>query len=112
VQTTHASALQVVMRVSSQDSGFLVFSDTYYPGWKAYIDGKNSPIYEVNLVQRAVKIDKGSHTVVEKVNLVHHEKQGENQIYYFSVSDNANFFRLAFSTRDLSWKMKELYNEG
>ncbi len=49
---------------------------------------------------------------VEKVNLVHHEKEGENQIYYFSVSDNANFFRLAFSTRDLSWKMKELYNEG
>lgn len=49
---------------------------------------------------------------VEKVNLVHHEKEGENQIYYFSVSDNANFFRLAFSTRDLSWKMKELYNEA
>jgi hypothetical protein len=49
---------------------------------------------------------------VEKVNLVHHENQGENKIYYFSVSDNANFFRLAFSTRDLSWRMKELYNEG
>lgn len=46
---------------------------------------------------------------VEKVNLVHHQKEGENKIYYFSVSDNANFFRLAFFTKDLSWKIEELY---
>ncbi|KKR22002.1 MAG: hypothetical protein UT48_C0001G0015 [Parcubacteria group bacterium GW2011_GWE2_39_37] len=49
---------------------------------------------------------------VEKVNLVHHLRDGENKIYYFSVSDNLNFFRLAFSTNDLSWKMEELYSEG
>lgn len=49
---------------------------------------------------------------VEKVNLVHRLKEGENNIYYFSVSDNANFFRLAFFTKDLSWKIEELYHEA
>jgi hypothetical protein len=49
---------------------------------------------------------------VEKVNLVHHEGHGEDKIYYFSVSDNGNFFRLAFSTRNLGWKLEELYTEG
>jgi len=49
---------------------------------------------------------------VEKVNLVHHEGRGDDKIYYFSVSDNANFFRLAFSTKDLGWRLEELYFEG
>jgi hypothetical protein len=46
---------------------------------------------------------------VEKLNLVHEERSGNDKIYYFSVSDNANFFRLAFFTRDLSWRIEELY---
>lgn len=49
---------------------------------------------------------------VEKVNLVHRERDGNDKIYYFSVSDNVNFFRLAFYTRDLSWRMEELFFEG
>jgi hypothetical protein len=48
---------------------------------------------------------------VEKLNLVHKERDGNDKIYYFSVSDNANFFRLAFFTRDLSWKIQELFYE-
>jgi hypothetical protein len=46
---------------------------------------------------------------IEKLNMVHKERQGNDKVYYFSVSDNANFFRLAFFTRDLSWRIKELY---
>ena len=49
---------------------------------------------------------------VKKVNFVHKERQGGDKIYYFSVSDDANSFRLAFSTRDLGWTMEELYTEG
>ena len=49
---------------------------------------------------------------VEKINLVHKEKDGNDKKYYFSVSDNVNFFRLAFFTRDLSWRIEELYFEG
>lgn len=49
---------------------------------------------------------------IEKLNLVHKEREGNDKVYYFSVSDNANFFRLAFFTRDLSWRIQELFFEG
>lgn len=48
---------------------------------------------------------------IEKINLVHSERKGNDKIYYFSVSNNVNFFRLAFFTRDLSWRIQELYYE-
>jgi hypothetical protein len=49
---------------------------------------------------------------IEKLNLVHRERDGNDKIYYFSVSDKVNFFRLAFFTRDLSWRIQELFYEG
>ncbi len=49
---------------------------------------------------------------IEKINLVHRERDGNDKIYYFSVSDKTNYFRLAFFTRDLSWRLKELFYEG
>lgn len=49
---------------------------------------------------------------VDKISLIHKERQGGDKIYYFSVSDAVNFFRLAFFTRDLSWRLEELYYEG
>ncbi|MFA6106803.1 MAG: hypothetical protein WC745_03990 [Patescibacteria group bacterium] len=48
---------------------------------------------------------------IDKLNLVHNEKSGDDKIYYFSVSDSLNFFRLAFFTRDLSWRLEEVYCE-
>ncbi|MCX6796498.1 MAG: hypothetical protein NTW06_03295 [Candidatus Falkowbacteria bacterium] len=48
---------------------------------------------------------------LEKLNLVHKTRDGNDKIYYFSVSDQANYFRLAFYTRDLSWKIEEIYCE-
>lgn len=49
---------------------------------------------------------------VEKLNLVHKERDGNDKIYYFSVSDKVNYFRLAFFTRDLSWRIQELFFDG
>lgn len=46
---------------------------------------------------------------VEKINLIYRERDGSDKIYYFSVSDNANNFKLAFFTRDLSWRILELF---
>ncbi len=46
---------------------------------------------------------------IEKLNMVHKEKLGGDKIYYFSCSDSINFFRLSFFTRDLSWKLEEVY---
>ncbi|NQW35813.1 MAG: YfhO family protein [Flavobacteriales bacterium] len=46
------------------NDGFAVFSEMYYKeGWNAYIDGKNTPIYRVNYVLRAIEIPKGNHKI-------------------------------------------------
>lgn len=44
--------------------GFAVFSDVYYPyGWKAYVDGNETPIYKANYLLRAIKLPAGEHKI-------------------------------------------------
>jgi hypothetical protein len=46
-----------------QQDGFLLLSENYYPAWKAYVDGKETKIYRVDYLFRAVYLDKGKHEV-------------------------------------------------
>ena len=45
---------------------------------------------------------------VSKINLVHTERRGREKFYIFSVSDEANAYRLSFSGESLEWKMEEM----
>lgn len=44
--------------------GLLVLSETFDPGWRAYVDGKEVDILAANYLFRAVPIPAGDHTVV------------------------------------------------
>ena len=47
--------------VVSKENSLLVISQTHFPGWKAYIDGNNVPLYRANYAFMAVPIDAGEH---------------------------------------------------
>jgi hypothetical protein len=43
---------------------YLVFSEVWYPGWRAWVDGVEAPVYEADLAFRAVFLPgAGQHTV-------------------------------------------------
>jgi hypothetical protein len=51
------------LMVRTSRDAILVFSDSYYPGWVADVDGRETPIYRANVTQRAVVVPSGEHQV-------------------------------------------------
>ena len=51
------------LQVMAAENGLLVLSDTYYPGWRAFVDGKGTKIYRADYTIRAIPLDTGAHRV-------------------------------------------------
>jgi uncharacterized membrane protein YfhO len=45
--------------VDTKHQGLLVLSDTWFPGWTARVNGKDSPVLRVNHTLRAVAVKPG-----------------------------------------------------
>lgn len=55
---------RVAYDVHSTNGGVVVFSEIYYPGWTATIDGEPAELGRVNYVLRALNVKPGKHQVV------------------------------------------------
>jgi len=56
----------VEIEAEAKRDGYLVLLDTYYPGWKAERDGRETEILRANGFFRAVKIPAGKHLITFK----------------------------------------------
>lgn len=54
---------KIDVQADMAENGFLVLSEKYYPGWKAYVDGMETKIYKTNYIMRGVYLPKGPHKV-------------------------------------------------
>jgi hypothetical protein len=64
VQLKSFSPNKIVWQAKTDATRLLVASEVYYPaGWQAFVDGKETPIYQTDYVLRGVVVPSGSHTV-------------------------------------------------
>ncbi len=54
----------VVLEVESDQQGYVVLTDTWYPGWRATVNGRDVAIHRANYLFRAVEVAKGRSTIV------------------------------------------------
>lgn len=54
---------RVVLEVTTPEAALLFMSESFYPGWKAFVDGKQEEILRANFVFRAIPMGPGSHRV-------------------------------------------------
>lgn len=52
------------LRVSATAAGWVVLHESWYPGWRAELDGRPVPIYPADGVFRAVQVPAGEHRLV------------------------------------------------
>ena len=62
VAFVESSAERVVLEATGP--GLLVLTDANYPGWKATVDGEDTPIVATDIVFRGLALGPGKHTVV------------------------------------------------
>jgi hypothetical protein len=54
---------KIVIRVSTEKKGYLVLSEVYYPGWQAFVDGKEADVLCGNYMFRVIPLEPGDHEV-------------------------------------------------
>ena len=60
------------IQLGSENKGdqWLVLSNSYLPGWRAFIDGKETKIYRANYLFQAIKVPAGKREIVFKYKII------------------------------------------
>lgn len=67
VHYVHFGIQDLELKVRATGNNLLFLSESWYPeGWKAYIDGTETPIYRLNYMFRGIVVPHGDHVVTMK----------------------------------------------
>lgn len=64
VRVVEQKSTYVMYEVNAEREGWLVLADSWYPGWRAVVDGSQTPVLIANQTFRAVVVPAGQHVVV------------------------------------------------
>ncbi len=64
VVMTSYDANRLTYEVNSPEGGVVVFSEIYYPGWQAFIDGQEVEVGRADYILRALHVPAGKHEIV------------------------------------------------
>jgi len=54
---------RIDIETRSMKSGYLLLNETYYPGWRAFVDNQETKLYRANYNFKAIRISEGKHQV-------------------------------------------------
>lgn len=54
---------EIILEVDTPETGVLVLSEVYYPGWKAWVDNREVNVSRANFLFRAIELPAGSHRI-------------------------------------------------
>ena len=63
INLDHFSLNDLVISLTVISSGWLVYADSFFPGWHAEVDGQSVPIWRANFAFKAVELAPGHHVV-------------------------------------------------
>ncbi|RJP18456.1 MAG: hypothetical protein C4520_14480 [Candidatus Abyssobacteria bacterium SURF_5] len=63
IEITGYDRNEVTVHAATRRPCLAVLTDTFYPGWAAYVDGAKAPIWRANSLFRAVEIPPGEHMI-------------------------------------------------
>ena len=63
ITNTQFSNQKIEVSYDAQKQSRLLLADTFYPGWKAFVDGKETEIFPADLNSKFILAPKGSHKV-------------------------------------------------
>jgi hypothetical protein len=63
VELLEYTADRVKLNVTSDKDAFLVFSDVYYPGWRAWVDGEETDVYRTDGIIKGIVVPGGEYEV-------------------------------------------------
>ena len=99
VEINYLTENKIELSSKSDTGGLLVLSEIFYqPGWKATINGKDTPIYQTNHILRSIEIPEGDSEIIFR-----YDTSNWKNARFISRS---SFFLVLFGLFGLVWKEK------